>query len=170
MFSQTRLTSTRAVSGLCRSTIARASSNRPLPLRNGWRFAVAQHAQESPRHFLAQLVRIAAHEDARLDRRRQVFEHHRPRRRRGAAGAPFLDRLEQLVANRPAPADPATAPARSIPLARHSAGAIGAVQHLPQRFQIRVGQAPSASSLDGRFGSFELALATACPHRPSSSP
>ena len=79
---QTRLTSTRAVSGFLGSAIAWASSSRPLPFLKRRRLGPGEHAEEPPRDRLARPARVAADEDVRLDRLGRVVQHHRPGRRR----------------------------------------------------------------------------------------
>ena len=75
---QTRLTSTRAVSGLRGSTMARASSSRPLPFWNGLRSAPARTLRNCRGTGLAGPAGVAAEEDMRIDRLGCVAHDHRP--------------------------------------------------------------------------------------------
>ena len=60
--------------------IACARSSRPLPWENGRRSGPARTLQELPRHAVARLRRVAAHENTRIVQLFGIEEHHRPRR------------------------------------------------------------------------------------------
>ena len=77
---QTRLTRTRAVSGLSGLAIVLASSSRPLPSVNGLRVG-GDHGRGLARDGRAAIVVVAANEDDGLGRLRRVVEDVRAGRR-----------------------------------------------------------------------------------------
>ena len=82
-------------------------------------------------HGVAEVVRAAAQEDARLAGCRQVVQHQGPRRRAGAFHAPFLDRFHQLLQfrlRRPVRQQGQVAERRQ----RHQRRRVRAVEDLPQ--------------------------------------
>ena len=138
---QTRLTITRAVSGLSGRTIARASSSRPLPSRNGLRSGPASTGEEPPRDRLARAAR-----DCRGGRRAgstgvgDVFQDHRPRRGAGAARRASSRRPCAAPGASPATARSGRSARSPIGFSGTSGGRVRAVEDLAELLQGRVGQ------------------------------
>ena len=126
---QTRLTNTRAVSGLSFETIALGQFQPAAAVRE--RLAVgAGDLQELPRHRLAGPAGVAAVEDARVVGSRRIVQHHRPRRplrrassraRAGASGTRPASRDRGRATGSPSRARAARRPANRVRTARGAA-------------------------------------------------